>query len=145
MRREQGTRAGADALDALFWRSEILQALYWLQGEGLASDSTPTALASFLVADPEVVGQQVVRLVGEGFLEPAADPARIRLTALGLREGGRSFKDEFEGLTRPAHYECGPGCWCKDPDHFGEPCPNHQPAPAPAPDPEGPGEARRAR
>jgi hypothetical protein len=41
-----------------------------------------------------------------------------------VAEGGRSFHDEFAELIKPAHAECGPGCWCKDPKHAGEPCPS---------------------
>lgn len=144
------TRAtGAEALDALFWRAEILQALFWMRGEGLASAVAPAALAQFLAGPPESVASQVRRLAREGYLERAGpDGDGYRLTALGVAEGGRSFHDEFADLTRPAHGDCGPSCWCRDPDHVGEPCPNEprQPAepvpatpepPGPAPDPEG--------
>ena len=114
-----------EALDDLYWRSEILQALYWMRGEGLAGEVKPTALAEFLVAEPSVVAHQMERLAADGYLEAVPDsPARYWLTPLGVAEGGRSFRDEFEGLTRQAHGECGPKCWCKDPDHAGDPCPS---------------------
>ena len=125
---------GREALDDLYWRAEILQALYWMRGEGLAAEVAPTALAQFLVAEPAVMADQFQRLVAAGYLEVADDQngpadlagerAHYRLTAPGAAEGGRSFRDEFEGLTRRAHGECGPTCWCKDPDHTGDPCPS---------------------
>ena len=120
-------RDGREALDALYWRAEVLQALYWMRGEGIAAEVDAPALAEFLAADPSTVSDQMRRLADDGYLEPAqgaARPTRYRLTALGVTEGGRSFRDEFEGLTREAHFECGPGCWCKDPRHAGQPCPN---------------------
>ncbi len=117
---------GPEALDELYWRAEILQALYWMHGERLATEATAANLASFLGVDPVVVGEYMKRLAGEGYLDPAGSDGgvRYRLTALGLTEGGRSFSDEFAELTKPAHGECGPGCWCRDPRHVGEECPS---------------------
>jgi hypothetical protein len=120
---------GREALDDLYWRAEILQALYWMHGEGLAADVAPTVLAEFLVAEPEVMADQMRRLAADDYLEavgsnPSPLPTAYRLTPLGMAEGGRSFRDEFAGLTRPAHGECGPTCWCKDPDRAGDPCPS---------------------
>ncbi len=121
----------ASALDALYWRAEILQALYWMRGEGIATRVGAMQLADFLIADRDVLTLQLRELECDGYL--AGDATGYELTALGVSEGGRSFQDEFADLTRPAHYECGPGCWCQDPDHLGEPCPSH-------PDPEPPRE-----
>jgi hypothetical protein len=122
---------GSQAVDGLYWRAEILQALYWMRGEGLAAAVAPVALAEFLVADPGVIQRECASLVSDGFLH-RVDDARYRLTELGVAEGGRSFHDEFADFVRPAHGECGPGCWCQDPKHAGEPCPNE-------PTPERPG------
>lgn len=123
---------GSEALEELAWRAEILQAMYWMHGEGLAIEVQPAALAGFLAADPAAVARHMRQLAADGFLEavarpgePAVVPHRYRLTPLGLAEGGRSFRDEFADLTRPAHGACAPGCWCHDPRHAGEPCPSH--------------------
>jgi hypothetical protein len=125
---------GRSALDALYWRSEILQAMYWMRGEGIASELDGARLADFLAAPEHIVHAQLIGLVDEGYL--VCQKGLFALTPLGVSEGGRSFQDEFGDLTRPAHYECGPGCWCQDPDHIGEPCPSHpEPAP-PSPEPE---------
>jgi hypothetical protein len=139
----------SSALDALFWRAEILQALYWMRGEGLADRIEAAQLAEFLVVSMDDVEPQLHTLVGDGYL--ACENDVYSLTPLGVQEGGRSFQDEFGDLTRPAHYECGPGCWCQDPDHIGEPCPSHPEAPpdvepddAPAP-PDQPDETKGAR
>jgi hypothetical protein len=114
---------GESALDGLYWRNEILQALYWMRGEGLADAVASRALAEFLVAEPGLIERQCASLAAEGFL--ALDGgSRYQLTPLGIAEGGRSFHDEFADFIKPAHAECGPGCWCKDPKHAGEPCPS---------------------
>lgn len=125
---------GRSALDALYWRAEILQAMYWMRGEGIASRVSVAQLADFLIADREVLTSQLRNLVTDGYL--TGDAASYELTTLGVSEGGRSFQDEFGDLTRPAHYECGPGCWCQDPDHVGEPCPSHPVPSPPTPDPD---------
>ena len=36
------------SLDALFWRNEILQVMFWLRGEGLADTVTASELEVFL-------------------------------------------------------------------------------------------------
>ena len=117
---------GAAALDALFWRDEILQALYWLQGEGLANGTDATSLARLLVADEAIIAQELERLTAGGYLNYAPGSlAAFQLTEMGRLEGGRRFADEFEGLTQQAHGECAPGCWCQDPSHAADPCPSH--------------------
>lgn len=118
---------GGDALDQLFWQDEILQAMYWMHGEGLADTVTSADLARFLVSDVETVEGQMGRLADGGYLERLpGQPRRYRLTEMGRLEGGRSFRDEFAELTRPGHGECAPGCWCHDPANAGEPCPSHR-------------------
>ncbi len=115
---------GAEALDALYWRAEILQAMYWMRGEGLASDVDPLELAMFLATAPATVHRHLDLLVVDGFVEVSPGRlARYALTEQGAHEGGRSFRDEFEGLTRSGHGECGPGCWCQDPKRAADPCP----------------------
>lgn len=135
------------ALDAVYWRAEILQAMYWMHGEGIASEVDAPRLADFLAADTHTVSEQILLLVQDGYLQ-SVDGSRFALTESGIAEGGRSFADEFADLTHAAHYECAPGCWCHDPDHIGEPCPS-QPRPEPVePPPDAPDtepEARRGR
>lgn len=132
------------ALDALFWRAEILQAMYWMRGEGINAEVEPIRLAEFLSAEVETVSEQMGLLDSDGYLE-CLDGSRYALTASGVAEGARSFADEFADLTRAAHYECAPGCWCHDPDHIGEPCPS-QPKPDPVqPSPETPDPGKEGR
>lgn len=115
--------AGRDALEGLYWRTEILQAMFWMRGEGLATDADPLELARFLAAEPAVIHAQLERLRDDGYVERTPGRlARYLLTDLGASEGARSFRDEFEGFTRAGHGECGPGCWCQDPKHSLDAC-----------------------
>ena len=115
--------AGRDALEGLYWRAEILQAMFWMRGEGLATDADPLELARFLAAEPALMHAQLERLRDDGYVEHTPGRlARYLLTDLGASEGARSFRDEFEGFTRAGHGECGPGCWCQDPKHSLDAC-----------------------
>ncbi len=120
--------AGSDGELKLFWRDELLQVLYWLQGEGFADLATVTGLAGFLQADPDLVAQCLADLVADGYAEAVADgQPRFRLTDLGRREGGRRFREEFAHLQKAGHFECSPDCVC----HItGDPaaCPSHRTA-----------------
>src|SRR5215210_3757912 len=94
---------GAAALEALYWRDEILQALYWLQGERLDDAMNAERLAQLLVADLAIVRTELDRLAEGGYLEelPGSSPYTAHtypLTEIGRIEGARSFQDEFDGL-----------------------------------------------
>jgi hypothetical protein len=97
---------------------EILQVMYWLRGEGLAEDVAAADLTRWLGRPDRAIAPLLDRLAGAGFVRqvapaPGAAP-RYALTALGRHEGGRRFADEFAGLTRPGHGECGdPNCECQ--------------------------------
>ncbi len=99
-------------LDALRVREEVLQAMYWLRGEGLADAPTAVELARFLAVPAETLAPYLERFVQEGHLEPSG--AGYSLTAVGADLGKRSFADEFAGLTGQAHGECDDDCWCHD-------------------------------
>ena len=115
--------AGRDALEGLYWRAEILQAMFWMRSEGLAKDADPLELARFLAAEPAVIHAQLERLREDGYVDRTPGRlARYLLSDLGASEGARSFRDEFEGFTRAGHGECGPGCWCQDPKHSLDAC-----------------------
>jgi hypothetical protein len=112
----------------LFWRDELLQVLYWLQGEGFADLATATGLSEFLQAEPGLVGECLAELAADGYVEAVSADGQVcyRLTELGRREGGRRFREEFAHLQKAAHYECSPDCTCHltgDRDS----CPSHRP------------------
>lgn len=100
-------------------RDEILQAMYWMKGEGLRTEVAPGELVRLMGAgmDPNRLEAAMESLARGGLLVPEAG-GRFRLTDEGKREGGRRFADEFHGLTGQAHGECNdPDCDCHhDPD-----------------------------
>jgi len=103
------------ALQAIYWRDEILQVMYWLKGEGLGEDVAPDDLHRFLETDPGRLEERLDQLVEESYLDPVpGDGIRYRLNALGIEEGRRRFLDEFAPLLgRESHSECGdPECEC---------------------------------
>src|SRR5262249_23248412 len=111
----EGTDPGHQRLAA---RDEILQVMYWLHGEGLATDVAADDLARWVSIDTMQIHSLLVDLAESKLVEPIAShntkSGRFRLTKSGLREGGRRFADEFADLTKPGHYECNdPNCECK--------------------------------
>jgi hypothetical protein len=100
----------SEALRALYWRSEILQVMYWLQGEGLGAVVDAVVLERFLGVGADVGVSHLERLADEGYLE--RDGGGFRLTPVGLEEGAAEFATSFVDLTRPAHGECSADCWC---------------------------------
>ena len=101
----------------LLLMDEILQVMYWLHGEGFGREVSSRGLTRWMAAEPEQIGSVLTRMAVSGLVESLDGPdgkERFRLTADGIREGGRRFADEFAELTRPWHGECGdPDCECR--------------------------------
>ena len=97
-----------DPMAALRCRDDILQAMYWMRGEGFGEETDGQMLQSFLVVDEDLLQEQLGTLAEEGYLEESR--GRYRLSELGIKEGGRRFADEFSGLQSTAHGDCGPEC-----------------------------------
>ena len=108
---EQLRAPKSEALRNLFWRSEILQVMYWLHGEGLGEVVDPGLIERFLGVDADHAVTYLDRLVDEGYLEDAGEGS-YRLSEKGMAEGAEEFEAAFAELTRPAHGECSPDCWC---------------------------------
>ena len=119
-----------DPVDALRCRDDILQAMYWMRGEGFGEETDVDSLVSFLALDGDLLRGQLGILVEEGYLEESG--GRYRLSELGKKEGGRRFADEFSGLQDTAHGDCGPECpTCKGVprDACAHCAPDEEPAP----------------
>ena len=88
-------------------RDELLELLYWLEGEGFDSDATLGRLARFLTYPEHDVQHTLDRLIerGEVRQEGDGDP-RYRLTEPGRREAARRFAEEFAPLLSQGHGEC---------------------------------------
>jgi hypothetical protein len=105
----------SQALKEMFWRSEILQVIYWLRGEqfglGPRRDHVdPVMLERFLGVDPAVSVQYLDLLVDRGDLE--REGGLYRLSEDGVKEGALEFAASWSDLTRPTHGECSADCWC---------------------------------
>lgn len=108
------------SVEALRWRDEVLQIMYWMHGESFGRELSASDLQKFLSADDEVLAETFEQMVSAGLLA-AVGNGRYTLTGMGHREGGRRFADEFESMLKPGHYECDdPECDCHDPEFGGE-------------------------
>ena len=114
IRRLLGELSTGGPVDELKRRDEILQIMFWLHGEGFGPDVAVTDVLRF-VDDEATVHRTLRLLVEDGYALALAEPARYRLTPLGVREGRRRFLDEFEPyLARHAHGQCGSAdCDCQ--------------------------------
>ncbi len=94
----------------MYWRSEILQVMYWLRGEGLGEVVDAELIERFLGVDASVGLSYLARLVDEGYLTRV--DGGFKLSPHGVEEGKREFAASFAELTRPAHGDCSADCWC---------------------------------
>lgn len=102
----------SDGLRLLYWRDEILQLLFWIQGEGFGRSVDPQTLERFLGLDLAASSVHLERLTSDGLLEREGS-GTYQLSERGRGEAGRIFSREFAHVTQPAHGACGPGCWCR--------------------------------
>lgn len=111
---ENNHHTNKDAVDALFWREEILQVLYWMQGEGLADSVSLNRLLSLLNTSHENLLYHLRKNIAEGYLETTdaelKETSSVQLTASGKKEAGGIFRNAFEGMQKAGHGECGPDC-----------------------------------
>ena len=106
----EGSEPRSEALRTLFWRSEILQVMFWLRGEGFGDLLDPPLLERFLGVNAEVGVTYLDRLVDDGYV--VRDGDWYALSDRGLEEGALEFAASFDELTRPTHGECSDDCWC---------------------------------
>ena len=113
-----------DSLDELFWRDEVLEAMYWMIGEGIETAVAPADLRGFLDAPSDEVERTFAGLEDDGFVRDT-DRGYV-FTERGERAARRRFADEFADIQGfdAAHTDCGPDCWCHDPDHGEDECPS---------------------
>jgi hypothetical protein len=116
-----------DEQPSIFWQDEILQVMYWMRGEGFGEKVTVAQLKKFLTTSDEILAANLSQLAKNGLLNFDFSGA-YELTETGVKEGGRRFADEFDGMLKQGHYECSdPDCDCNDPDsdaqckHFAAP------------------------
>lgn len=103
-----------NALDALFWREEILQVLYWMEGEGLADYVPLNRLLALLNTTPDNLLLYLKKNLDAGLLminnDQLNETSAVRLTPAGKKEAGKIFSTAFDGMQKAGHGECGPDC-----------------------------------
>ncbi len=102
-----------DELEVLRVRDEVLQAMYWMHSEAIATTPDAKELSRFLAVPERTLATYLERFVADGLLE-RDDRACYWLSPDGLESGKRTFADEMSDLTRPTHGECDENCWCHD-------------------------------
>ena len=108
------------ALAAMYWRSEILQVMFWLRGEGFGDMVDAGLLERFLGVEADIGVTYLERLVAEGYL--VDDGPFFSLSDRGLSEGAEEFASSFAELMRPTHGECDADCWCHQSADEAEAC-----------------------
>lgn len=94
-------------------RDELLELLYWIEGEGFGGTATVGGITRFLAHPEAEVRASLGDLVRRGdiVLHPAS--GEYRLTDTGRLEAARRFAEEFAPLLSQGHGECNdPNCDC---------------------------------
>jgi len=104
-------------------QDEILQLMFWMQGEKLGDAASAAQIRQFLQLSELEVVEALRQLTDRGLLGPITDSDKsvYRLTGAGVEEGKRRFHEEFSPyLGRESHMECeDPDCDCHSPEFTG--------------------------
>ena len=105
----------SEQLRVLYWRSEILQVVYWLHGEGLGDIVDLDLIRSYLGVDGGVdvhenLSSYVDLLVSDGSLVQDGD--WYALSQRALAEGEAQLATAFTDQVHPVASECNDECWC---------------------------------
>ena len=99
--------------DEIARRDELLELLYWIEGEGFRGAATFDAITRFLALSPDVVRATLQDLVERRDVIHDHDRDEYRLSDTGRREGARRFAEEFAPFLNQGHGECNdPACEC---------------------------------
>lgn len=93
-------------------RDEVLELLYWLEGERLRGAANLEAMTRFLSHPQEEVATTLAELVTRGQVRTTGD-GEYRLTEDGRHDAARRFGEDFASLLSQGHGECNdPDCEC---------------------------------
>ena len=95
-------------------RDEMLELLYWFEGEGLTASATIPDMTRFLSRPELEVRGTLDELLARGLVivHPGSG-SEYRLTDSGRVEAARRFADEFASMLSQGHGECNdPDCDC---------------------------------
>ena len=93
---------------------ELLELLYWFEGEGFVAVATLAGITRFASLSESLVERTLDRLIARGdVVLDAAAGNEYRLTETGRREAARRFAAEFAPMLSQGHGECSdPNCDC---------------------------------
>lgn len=109
------------ALRALFWKEEILQVMYWMDGEGLGSKISVAQIFNFINTNSDNLLFHINKLYDQSLIETEQNSiglnSLVSLSKIGKTEAGKHFAEAFQGLQKAGHGECGPDCdFCYGPN-----------------------------
>ena len=108
--------AGADAAagGGIAREDELLELLYWFEGEGFVAVATLAGITRFASLPESLVQGTLDRLMARGdVLLGGTKGDEYRLTETGRREAARRFAAEFAPMLSQGHGECSdPDCDC---------------------------------
>ncbi len=102
-----------DPGDTIARRDEVLELLYWIEGEGFTGAATLEAITRFLTHPSALVLATLADLVECGDATHIPTTGEYRLSETGRREAARRFAEEFAPMLSQGHGECNdPNCDC---------------------------------
>ena len=127
--RDNETRGNGGAGNAIAREDELLELLYWFEGEGFRGAADMANIVRFTATSESEAGQALERLIARGdvALRPGDGGAgQYVLTETGRREAARRFAAEFAPLLSQGHGECSdPDCDCHTSDGGAADCRAH--------------------
>ena len=103
-----------DAGEGIAREDELLELLYWFEGEGFGGVASIEGIIRFTTLPEPLVRRTLDRLMKRGdILLDSTKGEEYRLTETGRREAARRFAEEFAPMLSQGHGECSdPGCDC---------------------------------
>ena len=99
--------------DDIAREDELLELLYWFEGEGFAGVASIDGIVRFTNLTEPLVQRTLARLLSREDVMLDASGAEYRLTETGRREAARRFAAEFAPMLSQGHGECSdPDCDC---------------------------------
>lgn len=106
--------AAQDAGTSIQRMDEVLELLFWMEGEGFAGGSTTLEGMVRFLSQPEAdVRAAISQLASRGDIT-MVEHGEYRLTTVGRKEASRRFAEEFAPMLAQGHGECSdPNCDCQ--------------------------------
>lgn len=110
-----GPAAEPGAGESIAREDELLELLYWFEGEGFHGVADLQGIVRFTAMAEPLVARTLTRLLAHGYvrLDDGPSTRQYRLTGDGRHEAARRFAAEFAPMLSQGHGECNdPACDC---------------------------------